>query len=222
MTRVLVISAHMDDEVLGPGGTIARHVSASDQVTVCIVCMRAYNHQFDPKSVAEEKACATDAARILGYNDIRFLDLRDELLDERLLDVLVPLEACVQDVKPSVVYTHHRGDSNQDHRAVFQASVIACRALSAHKVTRILSYEVPSSTDVAPPFAEFAFQPNFYANITGFVDRKIAALNAYRRELREFPHPRSAKGIEVMAAKRGMEAGFYAAEAFAVIRDEWK
>lgn len=219
--RVLVISAHMDDEVLGPGGTIAKHVSAGDKVTVCIVCMRAYNHEFDPNSVAEEKACATEAARILGYSDIRFLDLHDELLDERLLDVLVPLEACVEDVKPSVVYTHHRGDTNQDHRAVFQASVIACRTVSAHKVKRLLSYEVPSSTDIAPPFQEFAFQPNFYVNITGFVDRKIKALNAYRRELREFPHPRSAKGIEVMAAKRGMEIGFDSAEAFSIIRDEW-
>jgi N-acetylglucosamine malate deacetylase 1 len=219
--NVLVISAHMDDEVIGLGGTIARHVAVGDKVTVCIACMRAYNHRFDPKSVAEEKSCALEAARILGYGDTRFLDLRDELLDERLLDVLVPLEDCVQDVKPSVVYTHHRGDTNQDHRALFHASVIACRTISAQKVPRLLSYEVSSATDIAPPFAEFAFQPNFYVNITGFLNRKIEALKAYRRELREFPHPRSPKGIEVMAAKRGMEVGFVAAEAFTLIRDEW-
>jgi N-acetylglucosamine malate deacetylase 1 len=219
--NVLIISAHMDDEVLGTGGVIGKHVAAKDKVTVCIVCMRAYNHQFDPEAVAEEKSCAVEAARILGYEDIRFLDLRDELLDERLLDVLIPLEDCVQDVKPSVVYTHHRGDTNQDHRAVFRASIIACRALSQHKVARILSYEVPSATDIAPPFAEFAFQPNFYVNIAGFLDRKIEALKAYRRELREFPHPRSSKGIEVIAAKRGMEIGFVAAEAFTLMRDEW-
>jgi LmbE family N-acetylglucosaminyl deacetylase len=211
----------MDDEILGMGGTIAKHVAAGDEVTVCIVCKRAYNHQFDPKIVEEEKAAAGRAARVLGYQDIRFLDLRDELLDERLLDIVVPLEECVLKVMPSTVYTHHRGDSNQDHRAVFQASVVACRTIAAHKVSRLLSYEVPSSTEQAPPFSEYAFQPNFYVNISGFLDRKVEAMKAYTREMREFPHPRSAKGIEVLAQKRGMEIGFRAAEAFMVIRDEW-
>jgi len=219
--KVLVISAHMDDEVLGVGGTIAKHVAAGDQVTACIVCKRAYNHQFDPRVVEEEKSAARRAAEILGYQDLRFLDLRDELLDERLLDIIVPLEACVLSLKPDLVYTHHRGDSNQDHRAVFQASMVACRVIASHKVPRLLSYEVPSSTDQAPPFPEYAFQPNHYVNIDGFLAKKIEALQAYSRELRAFPHPRSAKGLEVTAWKRGMEIGFSAAEAFAVIRDQW-
>lgn len=219
--KVLVISAHMDDEILGMGGTIAKHVEAGDQVTVCVVCKRAYNHQFDPTIVEEEKTAARQAAKVLGYQDIRFLDLRDELLDERLLDVIVPLEECIAKVMPAVAYTHHRGDSNQDHRAVFQASMVACRVISQHKVPRVLCYEVPSSTEQAPPFPEYAFQPNFYVDIGGFLGSKIKALAAYQRELREFPHPRSAKGVEVQAQKRGMEIGLQAAEAFMIVRDQW-
>lgn len=219
--NVLVISAHMDDEVLGAGGAIARHVAEGHSVTVVIACKRAYNHEFDRRLVEEEKEAARQAAKILGYHDVRFLDLRDELLDERLLDVIVPLEECVGDVKPSVVYAPHRGDSNQDHRAVFQASMIACRPLAPHRVRRVLSYEVPSATDQAPPFPEYAFQPNYYVDISGVVDRKVQAMRAYARELREFPHPRSAKGIEVLAQKRGMEIGLAAAEAFMLVRDIW-
>ncbi|HLG71767.1 MAG TPA: PIG-L deacetylase family protein [Chloroflexota bacterium] len=218
---VLVIAAHMDDEVLGPGATIARHVEAGDSVAVCIVCQRAYDHKFEPAEVEAEKHAARRAAAVLGYSDLRFLNLRDELLDERLLDILVPLEACIADVRPSLVYTHHRGDSNQDHRAVLQASLIGCRSISRHKVPRVMSYEVPSSTDVAAPFPELAFQPNYYVNVERFLDRKLEAIQAYERELREFPHPRSVKGLEVLAQKRGMEVGFLAAEAFVVIRDEW-
>ena len=90
--NALVISPHMDDETLGVGGTIARHVDSGDNVTVCIVTKRAYDHQFDPKLVQEEKEATRRAAEVLGYEDIRFLDLRDELLDERLLDVIIPLE----------------------------------------------------------------------------------------------------------------------------------
>jgi LmbE family N-acetylglucosaminyl deacetylase len=211
----------MDDEVLGMGGTIAKHVAAGDEVTVCIACKRAYDHRFDPKLVQEEKDASIRAAKVLGYGEPIFLDLRDELLDERLLDIIIPLEACVAKVRPALVYTHHRGDSNQDHRAILQASLIACRAIAHYKVPRVVAYEVPSSTDQAPPFPEYAFQPNFYTNIGPFLDRKIEALRAYTRELREFPHPRSAKGLEVLAQRRGMEIGFPAAEAFMVIRDEW-
>lgn len=219
--RVVVIAAHMDDEVLGVGGTIAKHVAAGDEVHLCIICQRAYDHQYDPKLVAEEKAACRSTAKILGCREPHFLDLRDERLDERDLDVIVPLEEYMEKVRPHVAYTHHRGDANQDHRAVFRASLVACRAIAQYGVRRLLSYEVPSSTDQAPPFPEYAFQPNFYVNIADFLERKVDALKAYQREIREFPHPRSAKAIEVLAQKRGMEVGFPAAEAFVVIRDEW-
>ncbi len=203
------------------GGTIAKHVAAGDDVTVCIACMRAYNHQFDPHVVEGEKVAARRAAEALGYQNIHFLDLRDELLDERLLDVIIPLEECILKVIPSIVYTHHRGDVNQDHQVVCKASMVACRSTSQYKVPRVLLYEVPSSTDIAPPFPEQAFQPNFYVEISKFLDQKIRAISAYTMELREFPHPRYIKGIEVLAQKRGMEVGVNAAEAFMVIRDEW-
>ncbi len=219
--RVLVIAAHMDDEVLGVGATIARHVRSGDRVTVCIACHRAYDHQIDPLLVRQEQASAKQAARALGYQDLRFLGLHDERLDERLIDVIVPLEACVRKVRPTIVYTHHRGDSNQDHRAVYQATLIACRSLSKPKTRRLLAYEVPSSTDIAAPVPEAAFQPNFYVNVEASLPRKLAAMRCYRRELRPFPHPRSLKGLQILAAKRGMEIGFDAAEAFMLLRDEW-
>jgi LmbE family N-acetylglucosaminyl deacetylase len=220
--NVLVIAAHMDDEVLGVGGTIARHAAAGDAVTICFCCQRAYQHRFPPRRRQEDEAAARRAAAILGCRRVRFLRLPDERLDERLLSVIVPLEACVEEVRPSVVYTTHRGDTNQDHRAVFQATMVACRTIATPKVPRLLCYEVLSSTEQAPPFPESAFQPNVYVNIRATLPKKLRAMRAYRRELRPFPHPRSLKGIEVLAQKRGMEAGFDAAEAFMLIRDQWE
>jgi LmbE family N-acetylglucosaminyl deacetylase len=219
--KILVIAAHMDDEILGMGGTIAKHVSAGHEVTVFVAAKRAYNHQFDQQLIQEEKQAAKEAAEILGYRHIHFLDLRDELLDERLLDLIDPIEELVIKLQPGIVYTHHRGDSNQDHRAVCHASMVACRSTCRFKVPRVLTYEVPSSTDIAPPFPEYAFQPNFYVNIEPFLEKKQKAIQAYKREIREFPHPRSTKGVEVLAQKRGMEVGLPAAEGFMVIRDEW-
>ena len=43
--RVLVVAAHPDDEVLGCGGTIARHAEAGDQVQVLIVAEGATSRQ---------------------------------------------------------------------------------------------------------------------------------------------------------------------------------
>jgi len=219
--NVLVIAAHMDDEVLGVGGTIAKHVAAGDAVTLCIVSNRAYQHKIDPHAVKQEQAATRKAAALLGACAVRFLNLHDERLDERLADIIAPLEACVRDVKPSIVYTNHRGDNNQDHRAVFHATMVVCRSIATPKISRLVCYEVLSSTEQAPPFPEYAFQPNFYVDIAGFLNRKRKAMTCYRRELREFPHPRSLQGIEVLARKRGLEIGFRAAEAFVVVRDTW-
>jgi LmbE family N-acetylglucosaminyl deacetylase len=209
----------MDDETLGPGGTIAWQTAQGHDAIACVVAKRAYDHRFDEAQIEQERRCCRRASSLLGYREVRFLELRDELLDERLLDVVVPLEAVIADLRPDVVYTHHRGDSNQDHRAVFLASIVACRPHSSHPPRQLLCYEVPSSTDQAPPIPEFAFQPNYYVDVTDTLARKQEALAQYERELRQYPHPRSIEGLKVTAQKRGMESGLWAAEAFVSLRE---
>lgn len=222
--RVLVIAPHMDDEVLGLGGTICKHVDQGDTVRVLFVANRAYNHRYDPSLIQREKGHALLAKAILGYQDAKFADLNDEQLDDKLAPVIQVIEDCIADFNPDMVYVNHRGDTNQDHKAVFEATMIACRPISSlgrHRIRRLLCYEVLSSTDQAPPFKEFNFLPNYYVDISAFLLRKQQALQCYQTELRSFPHPRSVEGIRVLAQKRGMEVGLPAAEAFIIVRDEW-
>lgn len=218
--KVAVIAPHMDDEVLGVGGTIAWHVAQGDQVAVCIVANRAYDHRYVPELIDRQKQAAFKAKDILGYSELVFLDLNDEQLDEKNINIIVPLEEFLNRFKPELAYINHRGDSNQDHRAVFQASIVSCRTFANPWLKRILCYEVLSSTEQAPPFQEFAFVPNFYVNVEPYLDKKIQALKCYDDELRSFPHPRSDEGIRVLANKRGMEIGYNAAEAFLLIREK--
>ncbi len=218
--NVLVIAPHMDDEVLGCGGTIGRHVDEGDHVSVCIVANRAYGHIYDPEAIEREKAAARAAQAVLGYQDLIFLDCPDERLDARLIDLIVPLEKVCQEARPHIAYVCHRGDMNQDHRAVFEAALVACRPYAASSPIRSLrAFEVPSSTDFAPPYPDWTFAPNLYVDIAEHLDKKIAALRCYEREMRTFPHPRSPEGLRVYAQKRGMEAGMPAAEAFSLIRE---
>ena len=217
--KVLVIAPHMDDEVLGAGATIARRVHEGDDVHVCIVAHRVYDHVFDATKQRVEMECAERARTVLGYKDLHFLDLPDERLDACLQDVIIPLERCVDELKPDVVYLNHRGDNHQDHRAVFQAAMVVLRPAATPWLRTVLCYETPSSTEQAPPVPESAFLPNTYVNVADYVETKVQALRCYETEARAFPHPRSEDAIRLLARRRGVESGFAAAEAFVSLRD---
>lgn len=218
--RVLVIAPHMDDEVLGMGGTIARHVAEGDEVYVCFVAHRIYERKYDEEKNRVEIQCALKAKEVLGYKEAEFFNLNDERLDACIQDILIPLEAYINKVKPDIVYVNHRGDNHQDHKAVFQAAMVALRPSATPGIKKILCYEVPSSTEQSPPFSDLAFMPNRYVNIERYLKAKVNALHCYQTEKREFPHPRSDKGLEILAMKRGSEIGFKAAEAFVIIRSK--
>lgn len=219
--RVLIVSAHMDDEVLGAGGTIAKHALKGDELTVCILANRAYDHKYDDKLINKQKESAFKAKDILGYSSLVFLDLKDEQLDDKTIDILTPLERVFKKVEPEVVYLNHQGDTNQDHKASFAAGIIACRSFANPSLKRVLSYEVLSSTEQIPPFKELAFLPNYYSDIEQYLDKKVKAMACYEQEFKDFPHPRSAEAITALAKKRGTEAGFKAAEAFVLIKEKW-
>jgi LmbE family N-acetylglucosaminyl deacetylase len=217
--KVLVIAPHMDDEALGTGGVITRHVAGGDEVYVCFVAHRIYGHKYDEAKNKAELQCALKAKDVLGYREAEFLNLNDERLDACIQDILIPLEEYVNRVRPEIVYLNHRGDNHQDHKAVFQAAMIALRPVATPYINRVLCYEVPSSTEQSPPFPEYAFLPNVYINIKDFLDNKLAALKCYDRESRVYPHPRSAEAVETLARKRGSEAGLESAEAFILVRE---
>lgn len=216
--NILVIAPHMDDEVLGIGGAVARHAAEGDQVTVCVVANRAYGHQYDSELIDREKAGARRSQAILGYQELIFLDLPDERLDQRVQDIIIPLEEVYLRVRPDVVYVNHGGDVNQDHQTVFRAALVVCRPHGAHKIKAFYSYETPSSTDQMPALASSIFLPTRYVDISNHLEQKLDALSCYEAEARDYPHPRSREGVSVYARKRGTEVGLHAAEAFMVLR----
>lgn len=220
--NILVISPHMDDEVLGCGGTIARHAARGDNISVFFIAHRVYDHKFNKEKNEAEKTHALKAKKALGYTKLQFFELNDERLDASVQDIIIPLEKYVSRVKPEIVYIPFMCDNNQDHRAVFDAARVVLRPVAAPFVKAIYMYEVPSSTEQSPQIKENAFLPNHYVNISKFINKKIAAYRCYKTEKRSYPHPRSEKALRVLAQKRGTEIGFGHAEAFMVIRDKWK
>jgi LmbE family N-acetylglucosaminyl deacetylase len=209
----------MDDEVLGCGGAIAKHVAAGDEVAVWIVCHRVYERQYNAEANEAERANTRRAQYILGYQTLEFLDLPDERLHMHFQELLDGLERAVATCRPAVAYVPHGGDLHQDHRTVAHGSNIALRALSAHAPQRVLAYEVPSSTDQVFPNTATLFVPNVFMDIEAHLERKLAAMAAYERESRHAPHPRSAEMLRARAHVYGTQCQRAAAEAFMLLRE---
>jgi len=219
--RILVLSAHPDDEVLGCGAALARHARLGDEVHVVILAEGATSRddRRDREERGEEltqlEAAARRAGAILGASSVTLCGLPDNRLDSLdLLDVVKVVEQQVELRRPEVVYTHHAGDLNIDHRIVHQATVTACRPQPGHPVRTLLFFEVPSSTEWQPPGAAPCFAPDWFVDATATLEVKLLALDAYRSEMRPWPHPRSVQGVEHLARWRGCSVGMAAAEAF--------
>jgi LmbE family N-acetylglucosaminyl deacetylase len=159
------------------------------------------------------------ALHILGAKSLEIHELPDNRLDScALLDVVKLVEDFLNTHKPSMLFTHHNGDVNIDHRVVHDAVIAASRPLPGYYVKELLFFEVLSSTEWRPPGSLAQFNPNWFVDITDTLERKILALHAYETEMKAFPHPRSYEGAKALAAFRGISIGVTAAEAFVLGR----
>jgi len=216
---ILIFAAHPDDEVLGCGGTIAKLADQGAIVHVAFladgVFSRAGEEEAQQAELTARRMAAQKACNILGVKSVSFGEFPDNRMDTvALLDITKALEELIVVHRPEVVFTHHAGDVNIDHRRIHEAVVTACRPQFGQPVKTILCFEVPSSTEWQLPGSAPGFVPNWFEDISSTIELKLAALDAYAAELRAWPHPRSRQGVEHLARWRGATVGVDAAEAF--------
>ncbi|MDD4170079.1 MAG: PIG-L family deacetylase [Desulfotomaculaceae bacterium] len=218
--KCLVLAAHPDDEIYGAGGTIARYTQMGAEVYVVILtegCSTQYPGQDGMKERKRREALA--ANQIIGTREVIFYELPDMKLDTLAhVEINRIIEDCIKKLKPAVVFTHHHGDVNKDHRLVFDSTLVAVRPVAGCPVKKLYTYEVPSSTEWATG-AQSCFIPNTYFDISPVVEQKIAAIKAYSSELRPFPHPRSEQAVRLHHQCRGVACSMKYAEAFTLIRE---
>jgi LmbE family N-acetylglucosaminyl deacetylase len=213
-----VVAAHPDDEVLGAGGAIVRHARVGDVVSLVILTDGAGTRYAATMARRLREDCLR-AARVLGARRTVFLDLPNQKLDTLpILEVVTALERTFEDLRPQVVFTHHAGDLNRDHRVAHEATLVACRPLPGQSVRRLYAYSVVSSTEWAAPTAADAFLPNVFLDISDVLDVKLRAFGCYRSEARRHPHARSRAGVRVAAQRAGLGVGLSAAEPFMLLR----
>jgi len=216
--KILFIVAHPDDEVLGCGGTILKHIAQGNEVSILILGEGETSREVG-SNVQKRQNQAQLVAELLGVEKLFLEQLPDNKFDSlALLEVIKIIEKYVLKIKPEIIYTHFANDLNIDHRVTFKAVLTACRPQPNFFVKRIFSFEVLSSTEWQAKNFGKVFRPTVYENVTDFIEKKLKVMQTYEKEIREYPHPRSLKGIKVQAQYRGIESGYKFAEAFQLVR----
>lgn len=215
--KILVVAAHPDDEVLGVGATLNKHVLAGDTVEVVFMSGGVDARDHVEADAQEARLTAAEKALgILGVTTHHCLDFSDNRMDSyALLDLVKPLEKLIAQFQPSHVYTHFAGDLNIDHELTTRAVLTACRPLPNSPIKAIYSFEVLSSTGWQP--SKTAFTPNHYVDVDAHWQAKLDAVDAYKNEMRAAPHARSLNAIDALARHRGNHVGVHRAEAFQIL-----
>jgi LmbE family N-acetylglucosaminyl deacetylase len=217
--RILVVAAHPDDEVIGAGGTIARHVAHGDEVYWCVVT-QAHSPRWPEDTQAEARRQVYEVQQALGIKEVFLCGFPTvELNTVPYIDLCSALQRVVDRVRPEVVYTTPRDDINQDHRIVYEATLVASRPLPESPIRRLLCYEIGTTSRFGLPAGSTGFIPNVFVDIAPYLNIKLDAMSRYQAELREYPHPRSLEGLRLLAKERGLSVGLEAAECFQLIRE---
>ncbi len=223
--KVLVFAPHPDDEVLGCGGVIAKHIAKGNDVYVCVAtCGHPPIYSDDlmkqkgwPHTLYPE---IKKAHELLGVKETFYLDFpAADMESAKRFTVNGKLIEIIQQIKPNVVYMPHFGDMQKDHTLLAEAIMVAVRPKYAHKVECVYAYETLSETEWNIPHSSFAFIPNTYVDISNYLEYKLKAMNCFQSQLGVFPDPRSLEAVESLARLRGSTMGAKAAEAFMLIRN---
>ena len=225
--KILLVVAHPDDELLGLGGTInylVQKCSAHIKVVILGEGITSRSDTRNPdlweKQLEQHKKNIYDAKNILGYQELSCYDFPDNRFDNiDLLEIIKVIEKEKNSFQPEIIFTHHGGDLNIDHQITFQAVMTSSRPFQEDKLTTIVTFETPSSTEWQSSIDPRSFRPNFYVPLLkSHIEKKSLAMECYQYEKRPFPHPRSPEALMVLAQNRGLAIGEKYAEAFCIVR----
>lgn len=199
---VLAIGAHPDDIEFGCGAALRRYREAGYRTHGLILsCGEAGLDRVAGEGTRVQEA--KRGARVMKLESLTVLNFPDTQLQSRREDLKRAIEECMRLLSPDAVLTHNRHDLHGDHRTVFAATIEAGR-----HVPNVLCYENPNTPA--------HFKPNFFVDVSRYLDAKIAALNCHASQRRKpyfSPHL-----VRSMARVRGNQGLVEFAEGFEAIR----
>jgi len=220
MNKIIVVAPHADDEIIGCGATMAKHISLGDEVVVIIAtnASRGAPELFSSSDVQNIRNEALKAHQLVGVKETIFLDFPAPALNAfPEYKISLELSKVFQEFKPTHLYLPHPGDIHQDHKAVYRAALVAARPQGQNVIKNIYCYETLSETEWTP-MQERSFVPNHFVDVTDVFHKKEEAMSCFKSQIKIFPHSRSLETFEALAKYRGATVGVERAEAFVVER----
>ena len=213
--KVLVIACHPDDEVIGCGGVIQKHVENGDSVEVLIMTVAPspeWTNEYRLNKIQEQLKVDV----LLGIDKRHILPLETlslNTLDRGRLNAMIQYE--IENISPNIIYTHFNHELNEEHNIVSMGTLVGSRIPC--KAT-IYMYETPSGR-----YSRIPFKPNYYVELRSeLLAKKMHCFEIYGSEVKDAPHPRSIEGIRTLTEYRGQEVGLEYAEAFIQVRKIWR
>jgi LmbE family N-acetylglucosaminyl deacetylase len=220
VNTVLVIAPHPDDELIGCGGTILRHIADGDSVHWLIMTAMTEQAGFDREQITARQEQIDTVVQDVGFTARHELGLPTAHLDTLPLARIVEATAqVIGEVRPDTLYLPYGGDVHSDHGVTFAAARGCSKWFRHPSVRRIYSYETLSETDFALPPHGPGMPIQRYVDISAHLERKLELLDIYASEFAAPPFPRSKQSISALALLRGAAAGCIAAEAFQVLKE---
>jgi len=219
MANVIVISAHPDDEIIGAGGALLKHIANGDDVYWLITTDVFEKHGFSKERVASRQLEIESVAKMIGIAKTFKLAYPTMSLSSSSLLTMVPeISNIFREVEPEIIYCLNRSDAHSDHRITFDAVAACTKSFRYPYIKKVLMYECISETEFAPMLPEKVFAPNYFVDVSHFFSRKLEIMKVYASELGEHPFPRSFRNLEALATFRGASVGVEYAEAFQLVK----
>jgi LmbE family N-acetylglucosaminyl deacetylase len=220
--KVLVISVHPDDETLGCGGTLLKHVENGDETYWMNITKADESIGFSREVINERKNQVDIVSKMYSFKkvfNLGFLTTRLHQVDFN--ELISSISSVINEIQPDIVYMNNRTDVHTDHQIAAKAIISCTKSFRYPFIKKILMYECISETEMSPPFIENVFIPNVYSDVTKYLDKKLEVMKVYKSEVQEVPLPRSIENIKALATYRGATCGYNFAEAFMLVREKF-
>lgn len=215
--NVLVVSPHPDDETLGAGGTILRLKEEGNKIFWLNITGMTKGGIFSEEMQERRKEQLKNIEDFYKFEGTYNLNLPTAQLDSyNTSDAIDKIREVFTKVQPEMLILPDYNDAHSDHKKVFEWCYSCSKVFRFPYIKKIMTMEIVSETDFGKP--ENPFIPNFYVDITEYLEEKINALNIYDTELGEPPFPRSIEHVKALATVRGAAAGVKYAEVFRMIK----
>ena len=220
MKRVLVIAPHPDDETIGCGGTILRHISEGDEVYWLVVTDMSMMDGVSEKRLKKRQNEILQVSNEYKFSEFFQLGFPATLLDSlKTRDLVSSFSNIFNKVKPELLYLPYRSDIHSDHQIVFDTASACTKTFRYPFIKKIRIYQTLSETEFNIDPQASAFKPNCLIDITSFIDKKIEIMKIYESELGEHPFPRSEEGMRAQSLLLGSLANTDFAEGFITVRE---